>query len=77
MAVLTSRFADGLAMAAEDADLVETAQAAARQALAGLSGPPDLVCFFICAEDPDDIVRAGRRVMELAGGASVIGCRSF
>jgi Uncharacterized protein conserved in bacteria len=74
MAVLTSRFADGLAMAAEDADLVETAQAAARQALAGLSGPPDLVCFFICAEDPDDIVRAGRRVMELAGGASVIGC---
>ncbi len=74
MAVLTTRFADGLAVAADDADLAETAQIAARRALAGLSGPPDLVCFFVCDEDPAEITRAGRRVMELAGDANVIGC---
>jgi small ligand-binding sensory domain FIST len=74
MTVLTSRFADGLAVATEGADLAETAQAAVAQALAGLSSPPDLVCFFICGEDPDDVVRAGRRAMELAPEAHVIGC---
>jgi small ligand-binding sensory domain FIST len=72
--VLTTRFADGLAVAADDADLAETAQIATRRALAGLSDPPDLVCFFVCDEDPAEITRAGRRVMELAGDASVIGC---
>ncbi|GAA4597616.1 FIST N-terminal domain-containing protein [Planotetraspora phitsanulokensis] len=71
MAVLTSRFADGLVVGA---DLVEAAEAAIRQALAGLSGPPDLVCFFICGDDPEEVGRAGRRAMSMAPEAHVIGC---
>ncbi|MBX6382860.1 MAG: FIST C-terminal domain-containing protein [Microbispora sp.] len=71
MAVLTSRFADGLAVGA---NLVEAAETAVRQALAGLSGPPDLVCFFVCGDDPDDVDKAGRRAMSVASGADVIGC---
>ncbi|MEW9529077.1 FIST N-terminal domain-containing protein [Microbispora sp. NPDC049125] len=71
MAVMTSRFADGLAVGT---DLVEAAEAAIRQALAGLSGSPDLVCFFICGEEPDDVSRAGLRAMAMVPGAHVIGC---
>ncbi|GLW07334.1 hypothetical protein Misp01_24640 [Microtetraspora sp. NBRC 13810] len=71
MALLTSRFADGLAVGS---DLSAAAETAVGQALAGLSGPADLVCFFICGEDPDDVVRAGQRAMTLAPGAHVIGC---
>ncbi|GII86055.1 hypothetical protein Ssi03_40450 [Sphaerisporangium siamense] len=71
MAVLTSRFADGLAV---DSDLVLAAERAVRQALSGLSGPPDLVCFFICGEDPEEVTRAGLRAMRMAPGAEVIGC---
>jgi small ligand-binding sensory domain FIST len=71
MAVLTCRFADGLAVGP---DLVEGVETAIRRALAGLTGRADLVCFFICGEDPEDVTRAGRRAMELAGGAAVIGC---
>ncbi|MEZ0073418.1 small ligand-binding sensory domain FIST [Planotetraspora sp. GP83] len=71
MAVMTSRFADGLAVGT---NLVDTAEAAIRQALAGLSGPPDLVCFFICGDDPDDVGRAGQRAMAMVPGAHVIGC---
>ncbi|MEU6999581.1 FIST N-terminal domain-containing protein [Nonomuraea sp. NPDC046570] len=68
---MTSRFADGLAVGP---DLVQAAETAVRQALAGLSGRADLVCFFICGEDPDDVTRAGRHAMSLAPGAKVIGC---
>lgn len=71
MALMTSRFADGLAVGP---DLVQAAETAVRQALAGLSGRADLVCFFICGEDPDDVTRAGRHAMSLAPGAQVIGC---
>ncbi|MFD1940480.1 MULTISPECIES: FIST signal transduction protein [Nonomuraea] len=71
MALLTSRFADGLAVGS---DLVAAAETAVRQALAGLSGPADLVCFFICGEDPDDVARAGLRAMAVAPAAHVIGC---
>ncbi|GAA0407733.1 hypothetical protein Acor_69420 [Acrocarpospora corrugata] len=71
MAVLTSRFADGLAVGP---NLVESAEGAIRQALAGLTGPADLVCFFICGDDAEDVAKAGRRAMELAGEAAVIGC---
>ncbi|GAA2370302.1 FIST N-terminal domain-containing protein [Nonomuraea africana] len=71
MALLTSRFADGLAVGS---DLCAAAETAVRQALAGLSGPADLVCFFICGEDPDDVARAGQRAMEVASSAHVIGC---
>ncbi|WP_066371653.1 FIST signal transduction protein [Herbidospora mongoliensis] len=71
MAVITSRFADGLAVGP---NLVESAESAVRQAVEGLSGPADLVCFFICGEDPDDVARAGQRAMQLVPDAAVIGC---
>ncbi|MEV5411506.1 FIST N-terminal domain-containing protein [Thermopolyspora sp. NPDC052614] len=80
MTVLTSRFADGLAVGDVGSDLVATAESAVGQALAGLSGSPDLVCFFICGDDPDDVTRAGLRAMEMARragpGTRVIGCSS-
>ncbi|NUR83158.1 MAG: histidine kinase [Nonomuraea sp.] len=68
---MTSRFADGLAV---DSDLVAAAENAVSQALSRLSDRADLVCFFICGDDPDDVARAGQRAMALAPGASVIGC---
>ena len=42
MAVMTSRFADGLAV---DSDLVGAAERAVNQALSRLSGQADLVCL--------------------------------
>ncbi|MBB2913397.1 small ligand-binding sensory domain FIST [Streptosporangium becharense] len=71
MALMTSRFADGLAVGP---DLVAAAETAVRQALSGLSGPADLICFFICGDDPDDVSRAGLRAMSIAPGAAVLGC---
>ena len=71
MAVMTSRFADGLAVGS---DLVEAAEHAVGQALSRLSGPADLVCFFICGDDPEDVARAGQAAMKLAPEAHVIGC---
>lgn len=71
MALLTSRFADGLAVGS---DLVAAAESAVGQALAGLSGPADLVCFFICGDDPEEVTRAGQRAMELAPDAHTLGC---
>ncbi|MEV8630028.1 FIST N-terminal domain-containing protein [Streptosporangium sp. NPDC051023] len=71
MALLTSCFSDGLAVGS---DLVAAAETAVRQALSGLTGPPHLVCFFICGDDPDDVSRAGLRAMSMAPGAAVIGC---
>lgn len=68
---MTTRFADGLAV---DSDLVTAAEKAVGQALARLNGQADLVCFFICGEDPDDVARAGERAMRLAPEAQVIGC---
>ncbi|GIH99048.1 hypothetical protein Pta02_10570 [Planobispora takensis] len=73
MALLTSRFADGLAVGS---DLVAAAESAVGQALSGLSGSPDLVCFFVCGDDPDDVSRAGLRAMSMAPGAAVVGCSS-
>ncbi|WP_327093066.1 FIST C-terminal domain-containing protein [Nonomuraea sp. NBC_01738] len=68
---MTSRFADGLAVGS---DLVATAERAIGQALSRLGGKADLVCFFICGDDPDDVARAGSRAMAAAPGAHVIGC---
>ncbi|MBB5080814.1 small ligand-binding sensory domain FIST [Nonomuraea endophytica] len=71
MALMTSRFADGLAVGS---DLGATAERAVGQALSRLAGKADLVCFFICGDDPDDVAEAGRRAMALAPDAHVIGC---
>ncbi len=61
---------------ATGADLVSAAERAVLQATASLGGPPDLVCFFVCGADPEDVTLAGERVMALAGGAVTIGCSS-
>lgn len=71
MSVMTGRFADGLAVGA---DLVAAAESAVRQALSRLSGAADLVCFFVCGEDPDEVTLAGLRAMAVAQDAKVIGC---
>ncbi len=69
---LDYRFGDGLA---EDVDLVEAAESAVAQALAPLAGRrPDLLCFFICGDDPAAVHAAGLRAMELAGAVTSVGC---
>ncbi len=66
------RFGDGLA---EDTDLVRAAESAAAQAVEPLGGRrPDLLCFFVCGDDPDTVEAAGRRAMEVAGAATSLGC---
>ncbi|MER7210965.1 FIST N-terminal domain-containing protein [Streptosporangium sp. NPDC000239] len=50
------------------------AETAVRQAISGLTGPPHLVCFFICGDDPDEVAQAGLRVMRMTPEAAVIGC---
>jgi small ligand-binding sensory domain FIST len=71
VALMTSRFADSLAVGA---DLAATAERAIGQALSRLGDKADLVCFFICGDDPDDVAAAGLRAMALAPDAQVIGC---
>lgn len=66
-----ARFGDALTTGA---DLVNAAERAARTALARLDGPADLVCFFICGADTEEVSLAGARVMELAGAAITLGC---
>ncbi|WP_343954307.1 FIST signal transduction protein [Nonomuraea longicatena] len=68
---MTSRFADSLAVGA---DLAATAERAIGQALSRLGDQADLVCFFICGDEPEDVAAAGLRAMSLAPGAQVIGC---
>ncbi|MFI7534507.1 FIST N-terminal domain-containing protein [Streptosporangium sp. NPDC049376] len=50
------------------------AETAVRQAISGLTGPPHLVCFFICGDDPDEVAQAGLRAMRMTPEAAVIGC---
>jgi small ligand-binding sensory domain FIST len=66
-----ARFGDGLALGP---DLLSAAESAVRQAVAPLSGRPDLVCVFITGEDPDEVEEAARRAMAVAGARAVIGC---
>ncbi len=58
------------------ADLVNAAERAVLSALEQVDGPADLVCFFVCGADPEEVSLAGVRVMELAGGAVTLGCSS-
>lgn len=66
-----ARFGDALATGV---DLVSAAERAARQALARLDGPADLVCVFVSGSDPEEVALAGERAMALAGDATTIGC---
>lgn len=70
--VLTSRFGDGLAV---DLDLARAAESAVAQAIAPLAGQrPDLMCVFVCGEDPEAVEAAGVRAMEVAGAHAALGC---
>lgn len=66
-----ARFGDGLAVGP---DLEHAAESAVSQALAPLDGAPDLVCVFICGDDPDAVTRAGEVAMAVAGDATTLGC---
>ncbi|WP_285732500.1 FIST N-terminal domain-containing protein [Nocardiopsis sp. ATB16-24] len=66
-----ARFGDALMTGA---DLVNAAERAVLAALEQVDGPVDLVCFFVCGTDPEEVTLAGKRVMELAGDVVTIGC---
>ncbi|MFD6949359.1 histidine kinase [Nocardiopsis sp. TSRI0078] len=68
-----ARFGDALTTGA---DLVNAAERAVLGALEQVDGPADLVCFFVCGADPEEVTLAGTRVMELAGDAATLGCSS-
>ncbi|MEO7193544.1 MAG: FIST N-terminal domain-containing protein [Pseudonocardiaceae bacterium] len=68
----TSRFGDGLAVGP---DLAAAAESALAQALAPLRGQrPDLLCLFVCGDDPAMVEVAGTRAMEMAGARTTLGC---
>jgi small ligand-binding sensory domain FIST len=70
--LLTSRFGDGLAAGP---DLATAAESAVTQALAPLHGQrPDLLCVFVCGDDPAMVELAGGRAIEVAGARTTLGC---
>jgi len=70
--LLTSRFGDGLATGP---DLAAAAESAVAQALVPLRGQrPDLLCVFVCGDDPAMAESAGIRGMEVAGARTAVGC---
>ncbi len=70
--LLTSRFGDGLSV---DPDLAAAAESAVTQALAPLRGQcPDLLCVFVCGDDPATVEAAGTRAMAVAGARTTLGC---
>ena len=66
-----ARFGDGLATGA---DLRRAADEAAGSALAGLAAAPDLVCVFVCSDDPSVVEDVGGRVADLTGAGVLLGC---
>ena len=66
-----ARFGDALTTGA---DLVNAAERAVTGALEQVEGPVDLVCFFVSGPDPEEVTLAGKRVMEMAGDATTLGC---
>jgi small ligand-binding sensory domain FIST len=70
--LITSRFGDGLAVGP---DLAAAAESAVAQALAPLRGQhPDLLCLFVCGDDPAMVEAAGTRAMKVAGARTTLGC---
>jgi small ligand-binding sensory domain FIST len=65
-------FGDGLATGI---DLVATAESALSQALEPLGGRrPDLLCVFVCGDDPDTVAEAALAASRLGGAGTTIGC---
>ncbi len=58
-----------------DLDLVRAAEVATAQALEPLAGRvPDLVCVFVCGDDPDQTSAALLRAAEVTGARTAMGC---
>jgi small ligand-binding sensory domain FIST len=65
-------FGDGLATGI---DLVAAAESAVAQALGPLGGRrPDLMCVFVCGDNPDAVAEAGLAASKLGGAGTTIGC---
>jgi len=66
------RFGAGLATGA---DVVAAAERATWQAVDQLGGQaPDLVCVFVCGDDPEKLAAAGSRASEVADAGTTLGC---
>lgn len=66
-----ARFGEGLATGE---DLRVVAERACADALTTLSGPPDLVAVFVCADDPEAVVAAGEAAARATGARVLVGC---
>ncbi|MQA16783.1 MAG: histidine kinase [Pseudonocardiaceae bacterium] len=65
-------FGDGLAVGP---DLVHAAEEAANDAMTPLAGRrPDMMCVFVCSDDPAAVQAAAFRAMEVTGAATTLGC---
>jgi small ligand-binding sensory domain FIST len=65
-------FGDGLATGT---DLVAAAESATAQALSPLGGRrPDLLCVFVCGDNPDAVAEAGLAASKLGGAGTTVGC---
>jgi small ligand-binding sensory domain FIST len=71
-----ARFSSALvrADALPGADLIQAAERAADEALAGLDRRPDLACVFVSGSNSDEIAEAGAWAARRAGAAATIGC---
>ncbi|WP_433333755.1 FIST signal transduction protein [Spirillospora sp. CA-294931] len=66
-----ARFGDGLAVGP---DLAGAARTAVEQALAPLDAPPDLLCLFVSADDPDAVEDAANEAARVSGARVLLGC---
>ncbi|RKS10851.1 small ligand-binding sensory domain FIST [Nocardiopsis sp. Huas11] len=76
-----ARFGDALTTGADLVNAAERAVMAALEQMEGSApteagGGADLLCFFVCGADPEEVTLAGKRVMALAGDAVTLGCSS-
>lgn len=69
---MVAHFGDGLAVGP---DLLHAAESAVEQAVTSLeSGPPDLLCVFVCGDDPTHVGDAGRHAAEISEARTTLGC---
>lgn len=67
-----ARFGDGLAVGP---DLLHAAESAVEQAVTSLDTvPPDLVCVFVCGDDPERVEEAGLHAAEASKARVALGC---
>ena len=67
-----ARFGDGLAVGP---DLLHAAESAVEQAVTSLDPtPPDLLCVFVCGDDPEHVEQAGLHASEVSQARTTLGC---